>query len=188
MPAAVFLDRDGTLIEDVGYIQHESQIVFFPETVKALQLLQKHFLLFIVTNQPGIAEGILTPTAVESIHYAILSYLGHLGIAIQKVYYCPHRRIDGCSCIKPHPHFLYEAERDFAIDLPRSFVIGDHPQDVFFARSVGATGVYVLTGHGEKHRDELPPDAIITQNIGEAALWILANIRQGTKPRNPSPA
>jgi histidinol phosphatase-like enzyme len=98
------------------------------------------------------------------------------GITIRKTYYCPHLKEDGCLCHKPSPFFLYQAQKEFDIDLKRSFVIGDHPHDVEMAHHVGARSVYVLTGHGKKHRDELnelnaPPD-FIASNLYEASLWI----------------
>jgi histidinol-phosphate phosphatase family protein len=152
---AVFLDRDGTIIEDRGYLSDPSQVVFFRDTVSSLRCLSTHFALFIVTNQSGVAKGAITMREVEHVNGHIRSYLSAHGITLQATYVCPHEHVSGCPCIKPNPYFLKKAERDFGIDLGRSFVIGDHPHDVELARNAGASAIYVLSGHGMKHRDEL---------------------------------
>ena len=146
-----------------------SEVVFFDDTIPALQMLQRIFKLFIVTNQQGIAEGKLTPEEVDGVHEFILGRLAQFGIQIEQVYCCPHRRADGCECIKPNLFFLQEAERAHGIDLRGSFVFGDHPHDVEFARKAGATGIYLLTGHGVKHCAELQADVPIAANLWEAA-------------------
>jgi L-threonylcarbamoyladenylate synthase len=167
------MDRDGTIIEDRGHLRSPSQVVFFPDTVRALRLLQRNFRLFIVTNQPGIAEGVIGPTDVAGVHDFVLGHLAQSGIRIERVYCCPHRRADGCRCIKPKPHYLRRAAREYGIDLRGSFVVGDHPHDVELASNAGATGIYVLTGHGEKHRTDLPAGAVVTPGIWEAATRIV---------------
>jgi len=171
---AVFLDRDGTLVEDRGHLRDPQQAVFFPETVAALRHLKDKFLLFIVTNQPGIAEGTLTPDDVRRVNDDLVRRLAEAGIPVRDVYVCPHRRSEGCPCIKPNPHFLKEAAVAHGLDLGRSYVVGDHPHDVELARRAGARGVYVLTGHGVKHRNELSKDVVVVPGIREAIEWILA--------------
>jgi D-glycero-D-manno-heptose 1,7-bisphosphate phosphatase len=172
---AVFLDRDGTIIEDRGILAEPSDVVFFPDTVDALKRLQGHFLLFLVTNQPGVARGAITLDHVDRVNARVLSYLAEHGVTITAVYVCPHQRSDGCSCIKPSPYFLDKAGAEHGVDLSRSFTIGDHPHDVEFARAVGSQGIYVRTGHGKKHLPELPAGEIVVSGIGEAADWILKN-------------
>ncbi|MFA5554358.1 MAG: L-threonylcarbamoyladenylate synthase [Phycisphaerae bacterium] len=171
---AVFLDRDGTIIEDLGDLNHPSQVVFYDDTISTLRRLQKHFSLFIVTNQSGISKGTLNHTGVESVNKYVTSHLAKAGVKIVETYVCHHSRADGCSCIKPNPFFLLKAEKEHRIDLKRSFVIGDHPHDVILADNVGAEGVYVLTGHGSKHRKDLTPGKTIVPGIREAGSWILA--------------
>lgn len=173
---AVFLDRDGTIIEDRGVLAEPSDVVFYPDTVGALRRLREHFLLFLVTNQPGVARGAITLDHVDRVNARVLAYLGEHGITITAVYVCPHERADGCRCIKPNPYFLHKAAEEYGVDLVRSFTVGDHPHDVEFARSVGARGVYVRTGHGEKHLPDLPAGQTIVPGIGEAADWILGNL------------
>lgn len=171
--AAVFLDRDGTIIEDRGHLRSPSEVVFFPGTVRALRLLQKSLKLFIVTHQPGIAEGTVQTAEVARVNDHVVGRLARDGIRIERVYCCPHRRSDNCGCIKPNVYHLCMAAREFGIDLGKSFVIGDHPHDVELARNAGATGIYVLTGHGTRHRAELAPEAVVTADIGQATSRIL---------------
>lgn len=172
--AAVFLDRDGTIIEDRGHLRELSEVVFFPETFDALRRLRKHFLLFIVTNQVGVAKGVITLGDVEGINRRIVSALGERGIVVTDVYVCPHKQADRCPCMKPQPYFLQKAAERYGIDLHASFTIGDHPHDVQLAQNAGARGIYVLTGHGRKHVDELPQAAPAASGIAEAAEMILA--------------
>lgn len=169
---AVFLDRDGTIIEDVGYVRDPSQVVFVDNAVQALTPLAARFRLFIVTNQSGVAEGALTHAEVDGVHEFILGYLRQFGIHISRVYCCPHRRSDGCGCIKPNVFFLEAAALRYGIDLTRSFVVGDHPHDMELASNAGARGIYVLTGHGEKHRADLRTPCDIAGDIEQAAGMI----------------
>ncbi len=173
--AAVFLDRDGTIIEDIGHLRDPSDVVFFPEIFEALRKLQEHFHLFIVTNQGGIAEGRVTRREANRVNHGIVSALFDRGIEVQDVYTCPHRRSDNCRCIKPKPYFLSKAAELYGINLNASFTVGDHPHDIQLARNVGARGIYVLTGHGWKHLDELPEDTEITSGMAEAAETIMSH-------------
>jgi D-glycero-D-manno-heptose 1,7-bisphosphate phosphatase len=171
--AAVFLDRDGTIIEDRGHLRDPSEVVFLPGTFEALKKLHDHFLLLIVTNQVGVAEGRITIADVDRINRSIAAVLADKAIEVTDVYVCPHRRADNCPCIKPKPYFVRRAAEHYSIDLGASFVVGDHPHDVRLAQNVGAGGVYVLTGHGRKHLSELPDNVEITAGISEAAETIL---------------
>ncbi len=171
---AVFLDRDGTIIEDRGDLSCPRQVVFFRDTVAALCRLAERFVLFIVTNQSGVAKGAISIGDVRRVNDYVVEYLASHGVPITATYVCPHERSSGCRCIKPNAFFLKEAERDFAIDLRRSFVIGDHPHDVELATRVGATGIYVLSGHGRKHRRELSVETIVVTGIREATETIIA--------------
>lgn len=171
---AVFLDRDGTLIEDNGSLRSPAQVVFYAATVPALRRLQEHFRLFIVTNQSGVAKGELTLDEVNRVNAHVIGWLRECGIHITAVYVCPHERSEGCACIKPNRHFADQAAREHRVDLARSFAVGDHPHDVEFGCSFNGTGIYVLTGHGVKHRSELRGDEAVAADIGAAVDWILA--------------
>ena len=177
--SAVFLDRDGTLIEDRGHLRVPSEVVFFPDTFDALRRLQKAFTLFIVTHQPGVAQKTISAEDVDRVNAHVVARLAAMGVSIRATYVCPHQRTDGCPCIKPKPYFLQRAAEDFCIDLRRSFVVRDHPQDMMLARNAGAQGLYVCTGHGLKHLHELPEDALVVGGISGAVDWIL------TPPQRP---
>ena len=170
---AVFLDRDGTLIEDRGNIRRAADVSFFPDTMASLWLLQQDDLLFIVSNQAGVAEGALTSAEVEEVNNHVVKQLASSGVTITEVYWCPHKRSDNCMCIKPNPYFLCKAAEKHRVDLQRSYVIGDHPCDVKLAENVGARGIYVLTGHGRKHCRELTGNSLVVAGIAEAAEWIM---------------
>lgn len=174
---AVFLDRDGTLIEDRGHLRAPAEVVFYPETLPALYRLQRHFRLFIVTNQSGVSKREVTLADVARVNDHVTARLREAGIEIAAVYCCPHQRSDDCACIKPKPFFLEQAVREHGVDLRRSFAMGDHPHDVQFARNAGATGIYLLTGHGPKHRAELDADTVVAQDIREATDIILGRNR-----------
>lgn len=171
---AVFLDRDGTIIEDRGHLRSPSEVVFYPDSVRALERLQEHFRLFVVTHQPGISAGLVSAGEVARVNAHVVDELRRAGVVITDVYCCPHRRDEGCACIKPHPFFLRQAADRYGLDLARSFVIGDHPHDVVLADHAGACGVYVRTGHGGRHLAEVRGRQAVVPGIREAAEWILA--------------
>jgi D-glycero-D-manno-heptose 1,7-bisphosphate phosphatase len=177
---AIFWDRDGTLIEDRGHLSDLGDVVFYPGTINALHRLNDHFLFFIVTNQPGVAEGTIGIEDVEWINAHVVSQLADAAIVISAVYVCPHRRTDQCECVKPNPFFLRKAAEDFQVSLRDSFVVGDHPHDVELAERAGAQGVYVCTGHGMKHLDELQGRQVVVSDIQTAAAWILSRQPRAT--------
>lgn len=148
---AVFLDRDGTLIHDRGWLREVSDVAFYDDTVDALRRLQSVARLFIVTNQGGISRGFLTRKEADTVNRFVVDSLAAHGVRIEAVYTCQHHRDDGCDCIKPNPFFAMQAAMDFNIAPSRSFALGDHPHDVDFARRFGGKGIYLLTGHGQHH-------------------------------------
>jgi histidinol-phosphate phosphatase family protein len=170
---AIFLDRDGTIIEDRGYLEHPSQVKFFNETFSSLQRLSELFKLFIVTNQSGAAKKLISIENIKRVNSHIENTFKNRGINIVETYVCPHDKSDDCECMKPKPYFIKKAQMEHDIDLLLSFVIGDHPHDIEFAENVGAKGIYVLTGHGRKHLDELSPNTLIARGISEATDLIL---------------
>jgi histidinol-phosphate phosphatase family protein len=171
---AVFLDRDGTIIEDRGHLGHPSEVVFYPDTVRALQKLQEHFLLFIVTNQSGVSRGVVTADEVSRVNDHVVDELRRHGVVISALYCCPHQRADQCACIKPRPYFLEKAAGEYGVNLQRSFIVGDHPHDAVLGAEAGVTGIFLLTGHGSHHRQEIPAHITVLPVIREAAEWILA--------------
>jgi histidinol-phosphate phosphatase family protein len=182
---AVFLDRDGTIIEDRGHLGSPDQVIFLPGSVAALQRLQPHFKLCIVTNQSGVFKGELTMAQVEAVNTHIVDQLRQDGVVITAVYVCPHQRSESCPCIKPNRYFADLAAREHGLDLARSFAVGDHPHDAEFGRQLGGTGLYVLTGHGERHRAELRDGEIVQNDLAGAANWILNQITQPPPQSTP---
>lgn len=172
MPA-IFLDRDGTLIEDVGVLTSPEQIHLFDDTVEALSLLQQKYKLFVVTNQPGITQKKVSFNQVKDLNERIDELLKSHGIFIEEWYVCPHERKENCNCIKPNPTFLLEAAEKFNLTLSNSVFIGDHPHDVATGENAGAFGIYLLTGHGQQHIEELPVNNLVFHNLYDASKWII---------------
>ena len=170
---AIFLDRDGTLIEDLGYIKKLEDVKFFQETFTVLRRLQEKFLLFIITNQSGISKGITTENEVMLVNKHIVETLKSNGILISHVYCCPHSNEDNCLCKKPKPFFIQQATESYNLNLEDSYIIGDHPSDVECGINGNIKPIYVLTGHGEKHKNELKYECIICDNIAEASKYII---------------
>jgi D-glycero-D-manno-heptose 1,7-bisphosphate phosphatase len=176
MNTAIFLDRDGAINEDVGYFCSPDRLKFIPGAIEALRMLQNDFLLFIITNQSGIGKGVFSEEEFSQFNDYFKTLLKNEGIGIEHIYYCPHTKEENCICHKPKPYFLKRAEKDYDIDLKNSYVIGDHPHDMEMAHQVGANSVYLLTGHGIKHKEELELSFgldFIANDIYEAAVWIM---------------
>ncbi len=176
MHPAIFLDRDGTIIEDIGYVNNTSDVVFFPYTFKALELLQKHFLLFVITNQSCISKGITSESKVQEVNRYITETLKTHGIIIFDTFYCPHKKEDNCECKKPKPYLLNKAAQMYNVDLTKSFIIGDHPSDAECGINAGVTPIYLLSGHGSKHKDELTVSSRICKNLSDASKYIMTTI------------
>ncbi len=171
--SAVFLDRDGTIIEDTGYINDPAQVIFYPESFEALKLLQEKFLLFIITNQSGIAKKLLTVEEVENVNNFIIQTLNSKGIEIRDIFCCPHNTEDNCICRKPNPYFINTAVQKYNINKSTSFIIGDHMSDVMCGINSGIIPIYVLTGHGKDHEKDISKDITVCENIKEASNYIL---------------
>ena len=153
---AIFLDRDGTLSHEVGYVNHLSRFRLFPFAAAAVRAINNAGLLAVVaTNQAGVARGYYPESLVHEVHDALRSELSGGGARLDGVYVCMHHpslgeppyRLD-CDCRKPKPGLLLRAAADLEIDLPHSYVIGDRGADLELAWNVGARGVLVKTGYG----------------------------------------
>lgn len=172
---AVFLDRDGTLVEEVNYLSQVDDLRLFPYTAEAVRTLKNHgFLVIVVTNQSGIARGIYTEADMHSVHEAIQHELAG---AIDAFYYCPHLPDAGCECRKPGLGMIEAAMRDFEIDLEHSWIVGDKKLDVETGQNGGFATAMVLTGYGARHHETLerPPDLIVN-HLGDAVEAIVASI------------
>lgn len=181
----MFIDRDGTLIEEAGYLNHLDRLIFHPYTVDAIRQLNRGgFAVVVITNQSGIARGIVGEDFVTVTHQHISDRLAAGGARVDAFYHCPHHP-DGvvaelrraCDCRKPQPGLLRRAAKDLDIDLTRSFTVGDRWHDVQAGHSAGTRAILVRTGYGST--DERNPLAGITpdlvvDNLAAAAGWILS--------------
>lgn len=188
MRPAVFLDRDGTIIEDIGYLDLVDRVSLYPWALDALRLLQRAgFALVVVTNQSGVARGFFEESIVHDVHARLSEELALGGVRIDGYYHCPHLadaadeayRLD-CDCRKPRPGMVHRAARELGLDPARSVVVGDRWSDVGLARAVGAAGILVRTGVGARQerfpQAGLTADAIVDNLMG-AAAWILRERR-----------
>jgi D-glycero-D-manno-heptose 1,7-bisphosphate phosphatase len=164
---AVFLDRDGTLIEEVNFLSSVDELRLFPYTFEAVKLLKDAgFLVIVVTNQSGIGRGIYDEAAMNAIHDEMQLQLEGM---IDAFYFCPHLPCDGCSCRKPSLGMLESAVKDFAIDLSNSWMIGDKKIDVETGVKAGSRTALVMTGYGRSHAKQLDtrPD-VLAENLLDA--------------------
>lgn len=171
---AVFLDRDGTLIEDPGHLADPAGVILLPGVVEALQELTRlGYLRIIVTNQSGIGQGFFTEADFDAVQHEVERQLLAHGVTIDAVYHCPHRREDGCACRKPGTALHRDAAARFAIDLARSWCIGDRPTDLLPARALGGHAVLVRTGDGELHVSEAGSLGFpVAADLGAAVLLL----------------
>jgi len=174
---AVFIDRDGTLVEEVHYLHRPEDVLVVKGVPAALKKLKRAgFLLFIITNQAGIGRGYYTEADMQRVHRYLLGALGKDGAAVDGVYFCPHHPDDRCNCRKPSPKFLFDAAAQFNIRLANSFMIGDRIGDLEAGRRAGARSILVRTGYGKeelkKTGDNLPADHV-AKDLPAAINWIL---------------
>jgi D,D-heptose 1,7-bisphosphate phosphatase len=190
MVSAIFLDRDGTINEDIGYVTGPDELVVYPWSAEAIRLINESGMkAVVVTNQSGIARGLYTEGDLEAIHQKLALELGSSGARIDAFYYCPHHPRHGsnayrraCRCRKPCGGMLEQAARDHKIDLSRSYVIGDKSSDIELATNAGARGILVMTGYGAETAGN--PDlwpcspAFVASNLLEAARLAIEQSRR----------
>jgi D-glycero-D-manno-heptose 1,7-bisphosphate phosphatase len=187
--AAVFLDRDGTLIEEADYLARLEDLAWFPWAIEAVRLLNRAgFVVCVVTNQGGVGLGHFTESFVGEVHEVMTKTLDASGARVDGWFYCPHHPralIDAlrvaCECRKPQPGLVHQAQQEFDLDLRRSFVVGDRATDLELATATGARGVLVRTGHGETelaaHGTLVRAAAHVAPDLMEATAWILRQSR-----------
>lgn len=181
---AVFLDRDGTLIEERGYLDRMDLLSVFPWTADALRLLRRAgYALVVITNQSAIARGVIEEAFLDAVHREMDARLARGGAAIDRYYYCPHladapleRYRLACRCRKPAPGMIEQACRELNLDPAASFMVGDRWLDVDCGVAAGTRAIRVLTGHGAAEPESpahlAKADAILN-NLMEAVGWIL---------------
>jgi histidinol-phosphate phosphatase family protein len=175
---AVFLDRDGTLNEDRGYVTSPEQLVLFSGVPEALaRLNQLGVQVILVTNQSAIGRGLMTTHDLQHIHQKLIDLLGGHEGRIDEVYVCPHRPDEGCACRKPQVAMIKQAAERFSLDLSQCFFVGDKCSDLEVAHKAGVTGVLVLScvysEAAVKARDNGEfPIAHVAQTFVDAVDWI----------------
>lgn len=146
---AVFLDRDGTIAEEMGYANHLSRFTIFPFAASAIRRLNEARIpVIVVTNQSGVARAFFPESLVHEMHEKMKAELAAHGAHVDGIYYCPHIRDDNCNCRKPLPGMLEQAAREHGLDLGASSLVSDRYDDILMAQSVGSRGILVLTGYG----------------------------------------
>jgi D-glycero-D-manno-heptose 1,7-bisphosphate phosphatase len=173
---AIIMDRDGTLIEDKDYAYKIEDFELLPGVIEGLQLLKNDFLFFIVTNQSGIGRGYYTVEDFQKFNNHLLNVLKTNNIEILKTYFCPHLRDENCECRKPKTKFIDEIIKEFNIDISKSWMIGDHPSDIQFGINAGCRTIFLKTGHGLKHLEELKAQGIKPTMIRESFLETVKDI------------
>ncbi|MDP9338977.1 MAG: HAD family hydrolase [Acidobacteriota bacterium] len=179
----VFIDRDGTISEEVGYLNHISRFRLFPFVPGAIRKLNDRGIpAIVVTNQSGVGRGYFPESLVQTVHDAMTQQIAAAGARLDGAYYCPHLSSDLCTCRKPSPGMLEQASAEHAIDLQRSFVVGDRFGDIELAHRIGARSILVRTGYGEGEilwhlpRWKLQPD-FIAADLTRAVDWILEQLK-----------
>lgn len=189
---AVFLDRDGTISEEVDYLDNPDMLRLIPRAAEAIRLINESGLLaVVVTNQSGVARGYFTEPVLKDVHNRMELLLKAEGARIDKIYYCPHHPEVGlpeylldCDCRKPGTGMMEAAEKEFKIDVRGSYVVGDKIIDIEMAHKAGARGILVMTGYGREELKSLSserkvwPDHI-ADDLYDAVKWILSQRETG---------
>lgn len=178
---AIFLDRDGVIIEEVNYLSHPDQIQLIPGSAEAISLLnQLHIPVVVVSNQAGVARGFFEEPAILKVHQRLKELLAVKNAHWDAIFYCPHHP-DGniprysvpCACRKPEPGMLVQAARILNLTFTNSWLIGDNITDIQAGLSVGCNTILVETGHGKQFFAEAPKQATLKKDLAEAVKFIL---------------
>jgi len=173
---AVFIDRDGTINVNSGYISNPDQFKMYPNVAKGIKLLYNEgFKIIIITNQSGIARGYFSKEKLEEIHDKMKKGLSEENVEIDAIYYCPHHPDENCKCRKPKPGLLEQAIKDFDIDVNNSFFIGDRMLDVEAGKKVGCRTVLIPEDkelvQKEMEKSNVKPDHVCN-DFYTGAKWI----------------
>ena len=188
MNLAVFFDRDGTINEEMGYINHIDRFMLLPGVAAAIQRINESgFKAVVVTNQSGAARGYFPMELIDQVHQKMIDLLKEQGAFLDGVYTCIHGpaeegRARSCNCRKPGIALMKQAAEELKLDLQRSYVVGDRFKDIEMARNAGAKAVLVLTGYGKGELNffgasSKPQADFVAEDLGEAVDWILADVK-----------
>jgi D-glycero-D-manno-heptose 1,7-bisphosphate phosphatase len=182
----VFLDRDGTINEEVGYVNHLDRFILLPRAGEAIRLLNQHHLRAVVlTNQSGVARGYFPESLIHQVHEKLKNLLKEEGAFLDGIYYCPHHPTAGnppyrqrCRCRKPETGLIEKALEELNLDLSHSYMIGDRGLDIEFGHPLGVKGILVLTGYGKGEWEYLKENwkvqpVHVAPDLYEAVQWIL---------------
>lgn len=183
---ALFIDRDGTISEEIGYVNHPSRYRVYPYAAEAVRRLNEAgWRAFLVTNQAGVARGYFTEDLIGRVHAILTDELARGGACLDAIYYCPHHPSAGvppyrqdCNCRKPRPGLIHRAAAEFDLDLSRSWMVGDRYSDIELAHNAGLRGAFVLSGYGrgeweyQRHNWPGTPD-LVAEDLLEVVKMIL---------------
>jgi D-glycero-D-manno-heptose 1,7-bisphosphate phosphatase len=184
---AVFLDRDGTINEEVGYLSDPEKVALLPGAAEAIvRLKAAGFKLIVLSNQSGVARGYFTEEELAAVNRKLDAALAGKGAAVDAYYYCPHHPRYGemvdCDCRKPNTGMADTAAREHGIDLARSYFVGDKRTDVLLGKNAGGKSILVLTGFGRDEvlllKDEGLKADVVVEGLPEAADWIIEDSKK----------
>tara|TARA_B100000315_G_C14594521_1_gene597948 strand:+ start:8272 stop:8850 length:579 start_codon:yes stop_codon:yes gene_type:complete len=185
---AVFLDRDGTINYDPGYLSDSRTLTLLPGASAAIARLNSEGIkTIVVSNQSGIGRGLFTEGTLAKVHTRLRDLLMlESGATLDGIYYCPHHPNDECQCRKPRQGMLIQASKDFRLDIRRSYMIGDKASDVMLAANAGLKGLLVQTTHDADselwrlRKAGMQPN-YIAEDLSKAVDWVIADIRSNAK-------
>ena len=189
MRVAVFLDRDGTINEEMGYLNHIDRFVLIPGAVAAIRSINESGLkAVVVTNQSGAARGYFPKELIDQVHQKMSDLLEEEGAFLDGIYSCTHtppskEESGGCGCRKPKIGLMKQAALELNLDLEKSYVVGDRFKDVEMARNAGAKAILALTGYGKGELEFLGPSSkvqadFVAEDLAEAVEWILSDMSE----------
>ena len=182
---AVLVDRDGTLIREVGYLSRPEQIEVLPRVPEAIQSFRQNGLkVAVITNQSGVARGYLSEEELQDIHEELKRRLAKSGAFLDGIYYCPHHPDEGlgsyrvsCECRKPNVGLARQAAAALNLDLGRSYVVGDQASDIELAARIGAKGILIQDNEVEREKPKAEGKLLTVKDLWEAGQWIIQDIQ-----------
>ena len=144
MKRALFLDRDGTVIEDRGYMHDPALVQLLPDAAESLRAMTREgWALIVISNQSGVGRGLITPQEMDAVQQRFLEVMSGAGVAITASYVCVHRPDDGCHCRKPSPFYVEQAAREYGLDLKQCWMIGDRRSDILCGKNAGCRTIWL---------------------------------------------
>lgn len=172
---AIFVDRDDTIMVDVGYCKDPHMVKLLPHAAEGLRVLsQNGFVIVIVTNQSGLGRGYFTERDLESVNARLRQELRAMGADFDALYYCPHRPDEGCACRKPGPGLILKAASELELDLASSYTMGDRELDISAGKSAGTKTVLVINGKDPNNAQNPKHADLVARDVLEAARLILS--------------